>query len=61
MSCGIWGLVVVLWVGVYEGFRDVWLRWTLPDGSLVATGAERAERLAAKLRALGIDPNRDPS
>jgi hypothetical protein len=70
---------------------DTWLRWTAPDGSLLLTGAERAEhereraeyereraehereraeeafviateersraeRLAEKLRALGINP-----
>ena len=38
------GLGVALWDGVYEGFRDVWLRWTHPDGSLVATGVEWAKQ-----------------
>ena len=37
------GLGVALWDGVYEGFRDVWLRWTYPDGSMVATGLESAK------------------
>jgi Uma2 family endonuclease len=58
------GLGLVPWAGTYEGVRGTWLRWARLDGSLVPTGAERAEaaqaraeRLAAKLRALGIDPN----
>jgi hypothetical protein len=37
------GLGMKLWDGIYEGLGNVWLRWTLPDGSLVATGAERTK------------------
>ncbi len=65
------GLGARLWEGEYEGVRAVWLRWCDADGALIPTGAElaaaeraraeaehqRAERLAARLRALGIDPD----
>jgi len=64
------GLGVRLWQGVYEGIVETWLRWYDQDGNLLLTGAERveherqraeherqrAERLAAQLRALGIEP-----
>jgi hypothetical protein len=85
-------LGLVEWHGEYEGMQGTWLRWKRRDGSLVPTGAERAEsekqraesekqraesekqraesekqraesekqradRLAEKLRALGIDPD----
>jgi hypothetical protein len=50
--------------GVYENKKDIWLRWCDQDGNLVLTGRERAEqehqraeRLAEKLRTLGIDPD----
>nr|WP_306298967.1 hypothetical protein [Nostoc sp. T09] len=63
-------LGLCLWSGVYEGKRDVWLRWCDATGNVISTGAERAEqeqqakeaamqraeRLAAQLRALGFDP-----
>jgi hypothetical protein len=65
------GLGVALWRGVYEGSEETWLRWCDRDGGLILTGEERAEaeharaeaereraeRLAAKLRAAGIDPD----
>lgn len=65
------GLGLVEWHGTFETMNERWLRWRLADGSLVLTGAERAEAeraraeaasaradaLAAKLRALGIDPD----
>lgn len=57
------GLGVRLWEGSYEGSQAVWLRWCEQDGKVISTGAEqaaeerqRAERLAAQLRALGIEP-----
>jgi len=64
------GLGLTLWHGTYEGFTADWLRWCYEDGAPVLTGAERAEqereraeqereradRLAAQLRALGIEP-----
>jgi hypothetical protein len=65
---GFWfaevGLGLVLWDGVYEKRHATWLRWCLADGRVVPTGDEgrqaaekRAEALAARLRALGIDPD----
>jgi hypothetical protein len=55
---------VRLWEGEYEGVKAVWLRWCDQKGNVIPTGAElaaaeraRAERLAARLRALGIDPD----
>lgn len=54
-----------LWEGTYEGLHAVWLRWVDAEGRLVLTGAERAqaaearaERLAAQLRAPGVEPER---
>lgn len=63
-------LGLCLWEGIYEGKRNVWLRWCDAEGNVIFTGAERAElereaketalqrveRLAAQLRALGIEP-----
>ncbi|MBD2299590.1 Uma2 family endonuclease [Nostoc sp. FACHB-87] len=63
-------LGLCLWEGVYEGKRDIWLRWCDAEGNVIPTGAERAEqeraakeaalqraeRLAAQLRALGVEP-----
>jgi Uma2 family endonuclease len=60
------GLGLLEWEGVFEGLRGTWLRWCTRDGRVVPTGAERAEvaearaeRLAARLREMGIDPNGD--
>jgi Uma2 family endonuclease len=67
----LWSEVLDLWVGRWKGvfLRDatVWMRLYTPDGELVLTDgeasrqladqeAQRAERLAAQLRALGIEP-----
>ena len=49
------GLGLTLWNGVFEGQRAEWLRWRDSEGRLLLTGAERAERLAAKLRELGAE------
>lgn len=56
-------LGLTLWQGTFEQREDTWLRWCTQDGQLLLTGSERAEqehqraeRLAARLRALGIDP-----
>ena len=57
-----------LWQGVYEGIERQWLRWYDTSGNWVLTPAERerkqgererqrAERLAAQLRALGVEPD----
>lgn len=57
------GLGLRLWEGVFESKHDTWLRWCDKEGNVLPTGVERAqraeqraERLAAQLRALGIDP-----
>jgi hypothetical protein len=66
------GLGLTLWSGPFEeeGTR-LWLRWCDQEGQVIPTGAERAEterqradeaeskaqRLAERLRAMGIDPN----
>jgi Uma2 family endonuclease len=66
------GLGVTLWPGAFEGRHDTWLRWCDQGGEVIPTGAERAEierqrveierqraeRLAEKLRELGVDPDR---
>lgn len=51
---------------VYNGVEVMWLRWTDKTGQLVLNDSEslfqernRADRLAAKLSALGIDPESD--
>jgi hypothetical protein len=57
------GLGLTLWRGSFEGTDASWLRWCDQDGSIIPTGAERAEqereraeRLAPRLRELGVDP-----
>lgn len=50
------GLSLTLWTGLFEGSNGEWLRWCDADGNLLLTGHERAGKLAAKLRELGIDP-----
>jgi Uma2 family endonuclease len=59
-----------VWRGTYEGTIGLWLRWYDGSGQWLSTAAEqaviereraetereRADRLAAKLRELGIDP-----
>jgi Uma2 family endonuclease len=51
------GLGLKLWEGTYQGMTEPnWLRWCDREGIVVPTGEERAERLAAQLRALGIEP-----
>ena len=49
------GLGATLWTGAFEGQQQTWLRWCDKDGRVIPTGAERAERLAAQLRALGVE------
>jgi hypothetical protein len=60
------GIAIGVWEGSYQNQEDRWLRWWNPDGTICPTGHEqaqqekqRADRLAAKLRALGIDPEAD--
>ena len=64
------GLGLTLWEGVFENLHWQWLRWCDQAGRVLPTGPERiqqerqraddekqrAERLAEKLRSLGIDP-----
>jgi hypothetical protein len=45
-----------LWQGEYQNAELPWLRWWDLQGNLLLTGEERANRLAAQLRALGIEP-----
>ena len=66
------GLGLTLWEGQFEEeVTRLWLRWCDSKGRVIPTGAEgkeierqradsaeaRAQRLAEKLRAMGIDPN----
>jgi Uma2 family endonuclease len=44
-------------LGLYLGIHDNVLRFFTSDGRLVPTPEERNEKLAAKLRELGIDPD----
>ncbi|MEA5621293.1 Uma2 family endonuclease [Cronbergia sp. UHCC 0137] len=65
------GVELGLWQGEYQNVELPWLRWWDLDGNLLLDGNERAvieyqraeqehgtvERLAAQLRALGIEPD----
>jgi Uma2 family endonuclease len=61
---GVWledaELGLGLWEGEYQGINRLWLRWYNRDQQWMLTPAEqesqRAERLAAQLRALGVEP-----
>jgi Uma2 family endonuclease len=44
-------------LGLYLGINEGLLRYFTAEGNLVATPEETAERLAAKLRELNIDPD----
>ncbi|HBL11029.1 MAG TPA: hypothetical protein DD379_06415 [Cyanobacteria bacterium UBA11162] len=57
------GVALGIWQGQYQNVELPWLRWWDDQGNLLLTGAERAERaesradrLAAQLRAAGIEP-----
>lgn len=68
------GFGLTLWQGAFEGRQDTWLRWCNSHGEILLTGDEkaeqerqraeqerqRAERLAAILKAQGIDPDHLP-
>jgi Uma2 family endonuclease len=65
------GIAIGVWEGAYQNQEERWLRWWNADGTLCLTGHEQAEqekqraneaelkadRLTAKLRSLGIDPD----
>lgn len=50
-------LGIGLWFGEFEGIERYWLRWYDDRDRWLPTDAERAERLAARLRELGEDPD----
>ncbi|BAB77902.1 Uma2 family endonuclease [Anabaena sp. FACHB-709] len=58
------GVELGIWQGLYQNLELPWLRWWDNQGNLLLTGWEqshfaqaRAERLAAKLRELGVNPD----
>ncbi|WP_404786003.1 Uma2 family endonuclease [Altericista sp. CCNU0014] len=58
------GVELGIWQGRYQNLELPWLRWWDARGALLLAGAERADleqqradRLAEKLRELGVDPN----
>ena len=65
------GLGLTLWTGEFRGMTREWLRWCDEAGDIFLTGqelaeaeairadqeAQRAAKLAAKLRELGVDPD----
>jgi Uma2 family endonuclease len=57
------GIELGIWQGQYQNVTLPWLRWWDSQGNFLLTGEERAqiesqraERLAAQLRALGVEP-----
>jgi hypothetical protein len=54
------GLKLTRWHGFYKMAETTWLRWETLEGILLPTPEEaerqRADRLAEKLRTLGINP-----
>ncbi|PSN16053.1 hypothetical protein C7271_20465 [filamentous cyanobacterium CCP5] len=46
-----------VWWGTYQDTDGLGLRWFDAAGNWTDTAAERSDRLAAKLRELGIDPD----
>jgi hypothetical protein len=50
-------LGLTLWQGNFQGLEATWLRWVNQDGKKLLTGNERAEKLAAQLAELGIEPD----
>ena len=52
------GLGLTLWEGNFEEtVTRLWLRWCDREGRVISTGAERADRLAERLRAMGVNPD----
>ena len=52
-----WEVSIGVWQGTHRGLQRPWLRWFDAENKLILTAEERAERLAQRLRDLGIDPN----
>ena len=50
------GVELGIWQGQYQNMELPWLRWWDEQGNLLLMGEERADRLAAQLKALGIEP-----
>lgn len=57
-------LALITWQGVYCGIDTTWLRWQTLEGKLLPTQRElknqaeaKAQKLAAKLREMGINPD----
>lgn len=50
------GLGLKLWHGEFEGNNFQWIRWCDADGQMIPSGRELSEKLAEKLRELGVDP-----
>ncbi|MFW5666791.1 MAG: Uma2 family endonuclease [Coleofasciculus sp.] len=50
------GVELGIWQGQYQNVELPWLRWWDDQGNLLLTGRERSQRLAAQLRAAGIEP-----
>ena len=46
-----------VWSGSYQQTEGLWLRWYDATGNWIATPEERAERLAERLRSLGVNPD----
>jgi hypothetical protein len=58
------GVELGIWQGRYEEMELPWLRWWDDQGNLLLTGEERAnrerqraDRLAERLRQMGINPD----
>ena len=52
-----WKVSIGGWQGTHRSLQRPWLRWCDAENKLILTAEERAERLAQRLRDLGIDPN----
>ncbi len=50
------GVELGIWQGQYYNMELPWLRWWDLQGNLLLTREERADRLTAQLRSLGIEP-----
>lgn len=51
------GVELGIWQGQYENMTLPWLRWWDSQGNLLLTGDERADRLAERLRQMGVNPD----